>query len=106
MTDPMQEMQEARDQVADVDTQVSYHVFRALVTWTIRWTIGFGLIWAVTALTGRFDWLWTAGLIVAALSLVLTLVFRVLMVRKVRETQMKLDKLTRLIEEQEREDRP
>ena len=46
---------------------------RSLILWAIRWTLGFLIIWAVTAWSGRFEWLWTAGLIVAAISLVTTL---------------------------------
>ena len=106
MTDPMQEFQEARDQVVDVETDASGQVRRALFLWAFRWAIGFGLIWAVTAWTGRFGWLWTAGLILAALSLILTLAFRILILRKAQAAQMKLDDLTRLLEQQERNGGP
>ena len=106
MTDPIQEMQEARDEIHAVEDTLSYHIFRAVVGWTVRWIIGFGLIWAITAWTGQFDWLWTAGVIVALISLATILAFRIWFYRKTRQTEMKLDQLTRLVAEQEREDRP
>lgn len=106
MTDPMQEMQDARDELREVETSLSYHIFRALIGWAIRWTIGFGLIWAITAWTGRFDWLWTAGIIVALISLATILFFRIWFFQKTQATQLKLDQLAQLIEEQEAESGP
>ena len=66
---------------------------RSLILWAIRWTLGFLIIWAVTAWSGRFEWLWTAGLIVAAISLVTTLGAHFFMQRKFASVEQSRQRL-------------
>lgn len=46
-----------------------------IVMWAIRWTIGFGIVWAVTSWTGQYYWLWIAGAVVAVISLAINVGF-------------------------------
>lgn len=64
---------EARAASEEIGLDYERMIARRLLLWVIRWIIGFALIWAVTAWTGRFGWLWLAGFIVAILSLMVTL---------------------------------
>ena len=73
--DPNEELPQIRENFSEL-------IKRAIITWTIRWVIGFAIIWAVTAMTGRFDWLWVAGIVVAGVSLMFTLATHVIIQRK------------------------
>lgn len=94
------------DELGQVQKGASNMVARALILWAVRWTIGFGLIWAITSWTGRFDWLWVAGLIVAGLSLATTLYWQVALARQASRTKAKLQELEELVAEMDEDDRP
>ena len=55
---------------------------RVLYRWCLRWAVGFALIWAVTNVTGRFDWLWPLGIVVAAITLTFTFGAQIMIRRK------------------------
>lgn len=74
---------------------------RAAIMWAIRWAIGFLMIWAITAWTGKYDWLWTFGYIVAALSLGFTILAQWLISRKVARTREKMAKLQDALDEED-----
>ena len=74
---------------------------RAAVMWAIRWTIGFLMIWAITAWSGQYDWLWTFGYIVATVSLGFTILAQWLMARKVGQTREKMAKLQDLLDDED-----
>ena len=93
----------ARADVDAIGANVSALVTRAVIMWAIRWTIGFALIWAITAWTGRFGWLWTAGIVVAGLSLAITVAFQIFFARKLRETHAQLDRMNQALDDYEDE---
>ena len=80
-------------QIDEIDRGLTYHLARALIGWAIRWTIGFGLIWAITAWTGRYEWLWTVGIVVAGAFLILVLGFRIWMHVQSKRGRRLLDKI-------------
>lgn len=88
----------AQSELDRLQTRTSELVTHALVLWVIRWTLGCALIWAITSWTGRFDWLWTAGIVVAFISLVVTISFKVFFVRKIGETVARLQTLDTAID--------
>ncbi|MHA3916256.1 hypothetical protein [Halovulum sp. GXIMD14793] len=48
----MEELDRLTDQMAQFDTDLQQSTRRSLIIWAIRWLIGFGLIWTITAWTG------------------------------------------------------
>lgn len=76
-------------------------VRRSLIRWAAGWSIGFVLIWMVAAGKQGFAWLWTAGAVMAILSLGLTLLAQWLLYRKIRQTSEKLARLETLLDERD-----
>lgn len=99
MTKDHKEAEEFRAEAAIAEVGVEYQTTRALVLWAVRWTIGFAIIWAITAWTGAYSWLWTAGFIVAVLSLVVILAMRILFQNRLRSTHAKTDELNKTLDE-------
>ena len=92
------------NEVADLKANYDQHFRRGMKLWAIRWTIGFGVIWAVTGYTGDHAWLWIAGIAVASLSLTVNIGMKLSLDRKVREAEQKKAELDRAIREGEFED--
>ena len=95
---------EVQDALESMGDKFLAQTNRALVMWAIRWSIGFAIIWAVTSWTGQFDWLWTAGIVVAVATLVFTLAMRWVIAHKinnVRERKQQLDDMLAELNEEE-----
>ena len=75
--------------LAVVEANFQHTLLRAVKTWAIRWAIGFGIIWATTALGGGFGWLWGVGSIAALLSLAFAVAAPWLLRKRLRQTAAK-----------------
>ncbi len=95
----MADIDSNRDVLTALDAVMFSETRRGLIVWTMRWTIGFTIIWATTAWTGRFDWLWWAGAAVAATSLAWTAWLRLVVARKITRLNHKLDELDDILAE-------
>lgn len=95
----MSDIDTNRDVLTALDAVISTETRRALIIWALRWTIGFAIIWAVTAWTERFDWLWWVGAVVAGTSFAWTVWLRLLVGRRVTRLNHKLDELDDILAE-------
>lgn len=57
-----------------------------LLFWTVRWTIGFFIIWVILQFYPDLTWLWWAGLIIALLSLAVILGSFMFLEKKMKST--------------------
>ena len=65
------------DQSLDqIERETSAFMGRLVRRWAIRWVIGFAIIFALTRWVDWLDWLWWIAAPVAALSLLVPLLFR------------------------------
>lgn len=99
-----EDIEKAAAEVDDLHSGLAYDLSVLLFSWSIRWAIGFWLVWAITSSTGRYDWLWDAAIAVAAISLFLKVYLQIVIDHKVRRTKAKLALLSELMEEEEVED--
>ena len=97
------EARETRGLIDAMDRSFSTLVKRAVFLWVIRWTIAFAAIWGVTSWTGRYEFLWTLGLIIATASLAGTLLAQWILARKFARTREKMDRLETVLREDARE---
>ncbi len=90
---PPQLLDDMADDLDVVKRNFSRNIQETFLKWAIRWMIGFGLIWAVTAATGRFSWLWSLGIIVALASLAFNVGANFLLRQRLRQARDTRDKL-------------
>lgn len=66
-----QQQESPVDAVAAIaDTVIDKHVRKQVIIWCVRWTLGFALIWWVTAKWPSIAWLWYVGIATALVSLI------------------------------------
>lgn len=77
--DPRQQEQMAAqvDRSLDqIERETSAVIVRAVRRWAIRWAITFAIIFALTRMVEWLDWLWWIAVPIAAISLLVPLLFR------------------------------
>ena len=74
---------------------------RAAVMWALRWSIGFLMIWVITAWTGQHAWLWTFGLVVAAVSLGVSILAQWLISKRVAQSREKMARLQHALRDED-----
>ncbi|MBD60141.1 MAG: hypothetical protein CL808_08500 [Citromicrobium sp.] len=77
--DPRQteQMREQMGQSLDqIERETSAFMGRLVRRWAIRWAVAFAIIFALTRMVDWLDWLWWIAVPVAALSLIVPLLFR------------------------------
>ena len=59
-----------------IERETSAAIGRAVRRWAIRWAITFAIIFALTRMVDWLDWLWGIAVPIAAISLLVPLLFR------------------------------
>lgn len=67
-------------------SQTRSFVKQRLILWTVRWAIGFGLIWLSVSIWPQLSWLWWVGVSVALASLAILLGSKWLIARRFDQT--------------------
>lgn len=83
----------ARKEIEAVEGGLSAHLFSAFLSWFMRWSVWFAVIWGITAYTGDYEWLWPLGFALAAVSLVISLGTRLYAHRSAARKRESLDAL-------------
>lgn len=73
--------------------------------WALRWTIGFGLTWAIVSYWPEYSWLWWVAGGVAALSLALLLAGQWMVQRKVARTSNRIEEMNAFLRDDEQRPR-
>jgi divalent metal cation (Fe/Co/Zn/Cd) transporter len=92
-------MDEDKLRISAVSADLAQSVHRRLCLWGVRWVIGFCVIALIVYWVPRLSWLWWAGGVVAALSLVTTLVMHFILRRKIAAVQSSIAEMDRLVAE-------
>lgn len=90
-------VRESAAELSALRAHTHMYVAKRLVTWAVRWIIGFAIIGAVTYFYDGLAWLWWAGIGLAGTSLVLMFVMHWLMSNKLASVEGELNKLDEMI---------
>ena len=94
---PYEELETLRD-------ETSSFIGRRILFWSVRWTIGFIIIWAIVSFYPDLSWLWWVGICVAALSLALLLIGEWWLKHTIGKTRSRVRDLEAAIAEAEKKD--
>lgn len=82
-----------REEVHDLQRNMSVFGKRQMIRWAVRWVIGFSLIGLVVYFQPRWSWLWWVGMGFATLTPIVTLTSQWLVGRQVRRVEKALAEL-------------
>ena len=74
------------EELDELQSETTGFIKHRLITWAIRWTIGFAMIWLVVLYWPHLIWLWWIGGGVAAASLTFLFLAQWLMSRRMSQT--------------------
>lgn len=78
------QMDQSLDQI---ERETSAFMLRLVKRWAIRWAIGFAVIFGLTRMVDWLDWLWWVAVPIAALSLIVPLLFRRFLMKRLAKVR-------------------
>lgn len=87
------------EELDEIEQSTKTLITRSLIFWVMRWAIGFSIIGIIVYYNNNLSWLWWLGIAIALITPVVSLFTKVILGKKLKETQDKLKELEAMLEE-------